>query len=112
MKVTRKMPNLGNLLAKHEDDGDELSPGLSLSHLPHEIEGMPHKGHFEAHIKGKVRRHTQTSEDGKTHHSYDLDVTHCECPGEAKKRPPSPKDSVDKAFARWRAEEAREPEHK
>lgn len=110
MKVTRKTPGLGTLLVAHGDEGEEIAPNLSLHQLPKEIEGMPEKGSFEAHIKGKVRRHTKTDEDGKSHHSYDLDVTHCECPNKKKKL--SPRDGVDKAFERWREEEAQEPQHR
>lgn len=115
MKVTRKLPNLGTLLAKPQaaEDGkdDEMAPSLYLSHLPNEIENMPEKGDFEGHIRGKVRRHTSTTEGGKTHHSYDLDVHHFECHN-GKKKKVNPRESVDSALSRWAKEESKEPEHK
>jgi hypothetical protein len=106
MKVTRKLGDeLSKLTAAPPDmDKEEMPASLYLSHLPKEVEGLPDKGDFHAHIKGKVRRHESVSKDGKTHHNYDLDVHHFEC-GEkggekAKKKEPKGK-SVDEAFREY-----------
>lgn len=107
IKVTRKLPNLGSLLSKPQPEdggkGDEMAPNLYLSHLPSEIENMPEKGDFEGHIKGKVKRHTSTTEGGKTHHSYDLDVHHFECHNKkgAKAKPAKKGKSVEEAFKEY-----------
>jgi hypothetical protein len=96
------MESLGSLLKAHEGEekDGEVAPSLYMHKLPKEIEGMPDKGHFEAHIKGKVRRHTATTEDGKTHHSYDCDVHDFECKNGSKKKKAAAK-SVDEAFEEY-----------
>jgi hypothetical protein len=100
MKVTRKLPDLGSLVSA-PDGKEELPPSLMLSHLPSQIEGMPEKGDFAAHIKGKVRAHHVINKDGKTHHNYDLDVHHVECEKKpAKKKEPKGK-SVEEAFKEY-----------
>jgi hypothetical protein len=84
---------------------EEMPASLYLSHLPSQIDGMPEKGDFHAHIKGKVRRHETVSKDGKTHHNYDLDVHHFEAQGKDKgngkpaaKKKKSDKEELDEAF--------------
>lgn len=103
MKVTRKLGDeLSRLTAAPADmNKEEMPASLYLSHLPNQIDGMPEKGDFHAHIKGKVRRHETVSKDGKTHHNYDLDVHHFEA-GEKKKAKPERKaKSVEKAFEEY-----------
>jgi hypothetical protein len=104
LKVTRKLGDeIKNLTAAPPDmDKEEMPASLYLSHLPKEVEGMPEKGDFHAHIKGKVRRHETVSKDGKTHHNYDLDVHHFECQkGDSKKKEEPKGKSVDEAFKEY-----------
>ena len=97
MKVTRKLGDqLGSLVSAPADlNKEEMPPSLYLSHLPSQIDGMPEKGDFHAHIKGKVRRHETVSKDGKTHHNYDLDIHHFEA-GKPDKSAPTKKKKSDK----------------
>ena len=103
MKLTRKAPDLKKLLKAEptgagEKDG-EIAPSLYIHDLPGEIPGMPEKGDFEAHTKGKVRRHGVTTENGKTHHSYDLDIHHLEPKnGGMPKKKESTREGVERAF--------------
>jgi hypothetical protein len=102
MKVSRKRPELSKILKEEPGEKDgEIAPSLFIHQLPGPIPDMPEKGDFAAHIKGKVRRHSVTTENGKSHHSYDLDVHHLE-PHGAKggngKKPQSTREGVDEAF--------------
>jgi hypothetical protein len=104
MKVTRKLGDeLKGLTAAPADmDKEEMPASLYLSHLPSEIEGMPEKGEFHGHVKGKVRRHEVVSKDGKTHHNYDLDVHHFECGDKKQEKKQEKKGkSVEKAFEEY-----------
>jgi hypothetical protein len=100
MKITRKMEKLSKALKMPEDDkdGGEIAPSLFIHQLPAPIDGLPEKGDFAAHIKGKVKRHSQTTENGKTHHSYDLDVHHLEPHGKTVKQKKSGREEVEEAF--------------
>jgi hypothetical protein len=100
MKLTRKAPSLSKILKEPgEGEKEEIAPSLFIHDLPNEIPGMPEKGDFEAHCKGKVRRHSVTTENGKTHHSYDLDVHHLEPKnGGMPKKKESTREQVEKAF--------------
>jgi hypothetical protein len=101
MKVTHKLGKLSSLMSAPADmeKDNEVAPSLYMHRLPKEIEGLPEKGHFEAHIKGKVRRHQTTTEDGKTHHSYDCDVHDFECKNKREpKKKKSTREEVDEAF--------------
>lgn len=101
MKISRKMEKPSKMLSMPEDSKDgEIAPSLFIHQLPKEIPGMPEKGDFEAHLKGKVRRHSVTTENGKSSHSYDLDCHHLECKGngEGAKKKESTRDGVDKAW--------------
>jgi hypothetical protein len=104
MKVTRKLGDeLSKLTSAPADmNKEEMPASLYLSHLPSEVDGLPDKGDFHAHIKGKVRRHEAVSKDGKTHHNYDLDVHHFECGDKksVKKKEPKGK-SVEEAFKEY-----------
>lgn len=106
MKVTRKLGDqIGSLVSAPADlNKEEMPPSLYLSHLPSPIDGMPEKGDFEGHVKGKVRRHETVTKDGKTHHNYDLDVHHFECGAKGKKsakKPEKKEKSVDEAFKEY-----------
>jgi hypothetical protein len=106
MKVTHKLGDMGGmakLMSMPEGgEGEELPPSLMLSHLPGPIEGMPEKGDFHAHIKGKVRAHHVVTKDGKTHHNYDLDVHHVEAQKKpATKKPEKKEKSVEEAFKEY-----------
>lgn len=99
MKVTQKLGDLlGPPTSPAEMEKEELPPSLHLSHLPKAIEGMPDKGDFHAHIKGKVRAHHIVKKDGKEHHNYDLDVHHCDCEKKAAKKKQPREKTVDEAF--------------
>ena len=103
MKVTRDLgKELASMPAPNELSGEQMPAMLHLSHLPKEVEGLPEKGDFHAHIKGKVRRHERVSKDGKEHHNYDLDVSHFEC-GEkaAPKKKERKEKSVEQAFKEY-----------
>jgi hypothetical protein len=107
MKLTRKIESLGKALAMPDDKDGEIAPGLHISQLPSPLEGIPDKGDFQAHIKGKVKRHSVTTEGGKSHHSYDLDVHHLEPHGKvAPKQRKSTREGVDEAFEKYGPKEA------
>lgn len=102
MKVTHKPPDFSSLLSAPEGgDKEEVPASLMLSHLPKPIDGMPEKGDFGAHIKGKVRAHHVVTKDGKTHHNYDLDVHHCDCEKKEAKKKAKKEKSVDEAFEEY-----------
>jgi len=99
MKISRKMEKPSKAMKMPDDmENGEIAPSLFIHQLPSEIGGMPEKGDFQAHIKGKVRRHSVTTENGKSHHSYDLDVHHLEPHGGDKKPKKSGREEVDEAF--------------
>lgn len=104
MKVTRKPQSFSKVLRIPDDldkDGDgEIAPSLYVHDLPKEIDGLPDPGeHFEAHVKGKVRRHSHTQEGGKDRHSYDLDIHHIEPKGNGPaKKKKSTREEVEEAF--------------
>jgi hypothetical protein len=113
MKITRKMEKLSKgLKMPGEGENGEMAPSLFIHELPSEIEGMPEKGDFQAHIKGKVRRHSVTTENGKSHHSYDLDVHHLEPHGGEKKQKKSSREEVEEAFKKHGPKDEEEAEEK
>lgn len=110
MKVTRKFKDEFKTLKAPGDkaNGDEIAPTLFLSGLAKEIAGLGDKGDFQAHVKGKVRRHTIRNEDGgKQTHDYDLDVHDFEPHGSgAVPEKKSSRQEVDEALDKFDKEES------